>query len=347
MRSIPGQPRLLNCAWSDMRSMSGHRPEDIELTVEKAHGALRPGCGAAFSVDIEEEERLVIVQEVKRQYRKANLEEVIFAIRQAVAEEHGLQVHAVVLVRAGSVPKTSSGKIQRHACRSRFLEKRLDVLRDEAIDESSSEFKGNLLSRETIMAWDASSRQSQLELYLLQEAAHVLKVHPGRLNPKRSLSSLGIDSLMAVQLASQLEVNLQVTVPMAKILGAATFAELASFVLNQIVNGVADDVTAGNSGGDQQQSQSYQASNRLVPHLAKTGADANIFPVTWQQESLWLQHQTKGAGSQTLNILLAIRLKGCLHVGALEQSLNAIVSRHAILRTTYTLWFSSSDKQSI
>ena len=294
-----------------------HYPEDIELTVEKAHCALRPGCGAAFSVDIEEEEKLVIVQEVKRQYRKANLEEVIFAIRQAVAEEHGLQVHAVVLVRVGSVPKTSSGKIQRHACRSRFLEKRLDVLKDEAIDESSSEFKGNLLSRETIMAGDASSCQSRLELYLLQEAAHVLKVHPDQLNPKRSLSSLGIDSLMAVQLASQLEVNLQVAVPMAEILGAPTFIDLAAFVLSQIVNSTTSD--------------------RPVSHLSKTDAGANIFPVTWQQESLWLQHQTKGAGSQTLNILLAIRLKGRLHVVALEQSLSAIVSRHAILRTTYTL----------
>jgi FkbH-like protein len=122
---------------------------------------------------------------------------------------------------------------------------------------------------------------------------------------------------MAVQLATQLEVNLQVAVPMAKILGAATFIELASFVLNQMVNGTAGD--------------------KPVSHLSKADAGANIFPVTWQQESLWLQHQTKGAGSQTLNILLAIRLKGRLHVGALEQSLNAIVSRHAILRTTYSL----------
>jgi len=294
-----------------------YHPEDIELTVEKCHSVLRPGCGAAFSIDTDKEEKLVIVQEVKRQHRKANLEEAIFAIRKAVAEEYGLQVHAVVLIRTGSIPKTSSGKIQRHACRSRFLEKRFDVLKGEDVDELSVEFNGDVLSRETIMAGDAGSRQSRLELYLIQEAARVLKVDPSRLKAEQSLSSLGIDSLMAVQLASQLEVNLQVAVPMAKILGAATFTELAAFVLNQMVNGTDSDGP--------------------VSHLSKTDVGVNIFPVTWQQESLWLRHQTKGAGSQMLNILLAIRLKGRLHIGALEQSLNAIVSRHAILRTTYRL----------
>lgn len=108
-----------------------HYPQDIELTVEKSHPALRVGCGAAFAVDIKGQERLVIVQEVERSYlRKLNVKEVVESIRQAVAGEHGLQVYATVLVKTGSIPKTSSGKIQRYACRSGFLAGTLNVVED-------------------------------------------------------------------------------------------------------------------------------------------------------------------------------------------------------------------------
>ncbi len=106
-----------------------HYPQDIEVTIEESHPALRPGAGAAFSVDIAGEEQLVIVQEVERtQIRKLNVDEVAQAIRQAVSQHHELQIHAIVLLKTGSVPKTSSGKIQRHACRQGYLQGDLSVV---------------------------------------------------------------------------------------------------------------------------------------------------------------------------------------------------------------------------
>ncbi|WP_026736727.1 fatty acyl-AMP ligase [Fischerella sp. PCC 9605] len=108
-----------------------HYPQDIELTVEKSHPALRPGCGSAFAIDFKGSERLVIVQEVERSYlRKLNVQEVVGSIRQAVVAEHGLEVFATVLVKTGSIPKTSSGKIRRQACRAAFLSGNLDVVED-------------------------------------------------------------------------------------------------------------------------------------------------------------------------------------------------------------------------
>jgi acyl-CoA synthetase (AMP-forming)/AMP-acid ligase II len=108
-----------------------HYPQDIELTVERSHPALRSGCGAAFTVESGGEERLVIVQEVERSYlRKLNVKEVVRSICQAVTAQHALQVYATVLVKTGSIPKTSSGKIQRHACRSEFLAGKLNVVED-------------------------------------------------------------------------------------------------------------------------------------------------------------------------------------------------------------------------
>lgn len=108
-----------------------HYPQDIELTVERSHPALRPDCAAAFAVEVKGEERLVVVQEVERSYlRKLDVNQVVGNINQAVTAQHDLQVYATVLVKTGSIPKTSSGKIQRRACRSGFLSGSLHVMED-------------------------------------------------------------------------------------------------------------------------------------------------------------------------------------------------------------------------
>ena len=108
-----------------------HYPQDIELTVEQSHSALRPNSGAAFSVEIAERENLVIAQEIERSYlRKLNANEVIETIHRALAEHHQLQAYAVLLLKTASLPKTSSGKVQRRACRDRFLAGSLDVVAD-------------------------------------------------------------------------------------------------------------------------------------------------------------------------------------------------------------------------
>ncbi len=102
-------------------------PQDIERTVQQSHPRLRPDCGGAFAVEAGGREQLVIVQEVER-HKRSDFTGIFTAIRQAVAGEHELAVEAIVLVRAGSVPKTSSGKIQRHACRDSYLAGTLDVV---------------------------------------------------------------------------------------------------------------------------------------------------------------------------------------------------------------------------
>ncbi|MDJ0843725.1 fatty acyl-AMP ligase [Crocosphaera sp.] len=106
-----------------------HYPQDIELTVEQSHPALREGCGAAFVLGDVGNERLIIVQEIERTYlRKLNQIEVKRAIREAVAKHHGLQAHEIMLIRTATIPKTSSGKIQRYRCKEQFLSERLDYL---------------------------------------------------------------------------------------------------------------------------------------------------------------------------------------------------------------------------
>ncbi len=98
-------------------------PQDIEQTVEGCHPLLRPAATAAFTVDVSKRERLVVVAEIERGRNRseAEIDQVFQAIRKSISAEHEIPADAVVLIKAGSIPKTSSGKIQRHACRSGFL----------------------------------------------------------------------------------------------------------------------------------------------------------------------------------------------------------------------------------
>jgi len=112
-----------------------HYPQDIELTVEQSNSALRSGCGAAFSIEFANQEKLVIAQEVERSHlRKLNANKVIETIHRAIAQQHDLQVYAVLLLKHGSLPKTSSGKIQRRACRDNFLAGSLDLVADWSVN---------------------------------------------------------------------------------------------------------------------------------------------------------------------------------------------------------------------
>lgn len=121
---ITGRLKDLMILWG-----RNHYPHQIEATIDNCHPALRSNSGAAFSVEVAGEERLAIVHEVERSFlRNLDSESVIEAIRQAVMEEHIAEVYAIVLLKTGSIPKTSSGKIQRQACKAKFLENSLDAI---------------------------------------------------------------------------------------------------------------------------------------------------------------------------------------------------------------------------
>jgi acyl-CoA synthetase (AMP-forming)/AMP-acid ligase II len=96
-------------------------PGDIEATVQASHPSLRPGCGAAFAVESEDGEALVIAQEM-RAGADADPAVVKAAITQAVLDDHEADVRAIVLLPPGSIPKTTSGKLQRKLCRICFLQ---------------------------------------------------------------------------------------------------------------------------------------------------------------------------------------------------------------------------------
>lgn len=100
-----------------------HYPLDLEQTVERAHSALSRGHGAVFSVEIAEEERVVVLQAVDTEMESTDalFNEIFTAIRLAMARGHGLDVYTILLLRPGSIPMTKSGKLFRRGCQLAFM----------------------------------------------------------------------------------------------------------------------------------------------------------------------------------------------------------------------------------
>jgi acyl carrier protein len=196
-------------------------PQDIELTVETSHSALQTGCGAAFAVEIEGEEYLVIVQEVERSYiRKLDVEQVTGAIRKAVAEQHELQSHAILLLKTSSIPKTSSGKIQRHACKVGFLEDSLNVIgswKSAVINAKESELwdtEENAIQspshKQLTLTFNPSNSSpdeiaESIQNWIKNWLSLKLKIDTRTIYSNQSFAEYGLDSVMAVELAEDLQ----------------------------------------------------------------------------------------------------------------------------------------------
>ena len=122
---------------------ANYYPQDIELSVEQSDPRLRVGATAAFSIQRSDREELIVVAEVERN-ADDQFEDVISAIRRNVAKVHEIAPDSVVLVRAGSIPKTTSGKIQRKTCREGYLQGNLNVVAAGGIDQIDQGDKGYL-----------------------------------------------------------------------------------------------------------------------------------------------------------------------------------------------------------
>ncbi len=193
-------------------------PQDIEFLAEKSHPALRPNASAAFSVDLDGEERLVIVAEVERTaIRDLDVAAVCDAIRQQVGEELEQEVYAVQLLRTASILKTSSGKIQRRACKAAFLRNELDVVGESVLKETTRE-------REAVAS---SSDLVSLQAWLLAWIHSQLKVPIELIDSSRPITAYGLNSMKAVQLQNAFLQRYGINFPPYLFFEKITIGELA------------------------------------------------------------------------------------------------------------------------
>jgi len=184
---------------------ANHYPSDIETTVGQSHPALRPDAAAAFAVETADEERLVVVQEVRRSaLRRLDVEAVAGAVCAAVALGHDLQVHALVLIRPLSLPKTSSGKIRRRACREDYLAGRFHAVGSWA--RRLPEAAAPPARAEEARPASASPGRScaEIEAWLVATLAGQLGLRQEELDRAEPLARYGLGSNEAVRLSAAL-----------------------------------------------------------------------------------------------------------------------------------------------
>ncbi|MBW4537641.1 MAG: amino acid adenylation domain-containing protein [Myxacorys chilensis ATA2-1-KO14] len=283
-------------------------PQDLELVAEQSHSALRASSSAAFAVEVGTEEQLVVVQEVEFR-QKPDVAEVTAAIRQAIAEAYEVQAYGVVLIKPGTIPKTSSGKIQRRACRSEFLVGKLQVLGSSILEVTETDSDDRHLNRETLLATSSEARRTQLEAYLQHQVTRVLKAASPDLH--QSLAAWGLDSLKIVELKNQIETDLGIEIGMTCFFSGASITQLAQQILAQL-----------------------ETAAPVLP-LTPVARDRTL-PLSFAQERLWFLDQLE-PGNPFYNLAATVRLVGHLNIAALHQSLNALVERHEILRTRFDI----------
>ena len=205
-----------------------HYPQDIENTVVNAHETLEGGLGAAFVVEEGHEQRLVLVYEMSRLNRRTAVEDVVTSVRRAIAQEHELQLHALVLVKPMSIPKTSSGKIKRHACKQNYLENKLEVLSRWEMGQTPP------VPAQQVVPVNQTANEgitfNQISAWLMEHIATQLKLPVDRIDPRQPFVDYGLDSVQAVNLTAELENWLGRSLTPTLIWDYPTIADLADYL---------------------------------------------------------------------------------------------------------------------
>ncbi len=297
-----------------------YHPQDIEGALDDSVAGLCPGCAVAFSVTIAGEERLVIAAEVRREIvRKGAAHEALFsAIRAAVAEACELEVFAIALLMAGVIPKTSSGKLRRQACKAAFEDGTLAVVATTtgspssavlSLDEEKNPAQATL--RQEILAADPEQATVLFALYLTDQIARLTGLPAERIALALPITRLGLDSLKAVELKHVIDDLLNIDLPLARVLNGSSIEQLAGYAL----------------AGVDQEAPAIADSNRCRHERQND--------LSYGQQAIWLVHQLD-ANSIVYNLHLALRVHSLIDVEILRGCLQRITERHEALRTTYT-----------
>jgi len=276
-------------------------PADIEETVRACMPVFADKSCAALSLDVGGESHLLILQECPRK-TQIDSQEAFSSIRQAIASTYQLQAHTVILVSQFGLPKTTSGKIQRSLCLKLFQEGTLPVIASSTLEGADEELEFSAL-RDAFQP----ENQSAIIQYLTDLLARKAGISRSLVDPDRSLETFGLDSLLAVQIALEVERHFGVVLPPATFLDTTSIRDVALRLVSA-------------HGGRMEEA--------VVIH------DADEFPLSQGQQALWFLQELAPSAS-AYNIARAFRLEGQQLSEILPAALAQVVARHPSLRARF------------
>ncbi|MCP5170255.1 MAG: AMP-binding protein [Hahellaceae bacterium] len=220
-------------------------PQDIEDLIQKDRPALRKGCGAAFAIDVDDAEHLVVVQEMARAATldEAGFEVMARSIRADVAEVYGVNLYALVLIKQGTFLKTSSGKIRRRAMREKYLQNKLDVMFS-TTDPRLSAPAGSTVSATQVRPALAETHgkslvraRTRLEKLLLSLVSNRAGLAETQLDVRRPLNDYGLDSKTLVGLSGEINEALQLNLAPRILYDYPSISALAGYLATLIEKG--------------------------------------------------------------------------------------------------------------
>ncbi len=290
-----------------------HYPQDLEWTAEHAHAALRVGHGAAFAVDTEDGEGLVLALEMERRASLTEAPAIARAVRRAIGRAHALPVQTVVLMRSGALPRTSSGKIQRQRCRTAWLDGELDALAisdrlcgQEPADGEAPAAAGLAPVRAGHVMPRNAIEQALWDIWREVLDTRAFGVHEG-------FFELGGNSLMVTRVMSRITDRLGVELPMAALFeheSIAALAEQATAALARPADALPLDA---------------------LPPMVRVRR-GRALPVSLSQRRMWVIQQFDPR-STAYNVAVPMHLRGFFDPVLLQRSVDLLVARHEALRT--------------
>jgi amino acid adenylation domain-containing protein len=287
-----------------------HYPQDIERSVQQCHPAFNAGSGVAFSVEEESEESLILVQEVEQQHEHTDAEMLADSIRRTVADHHDLEAAAILLVKPGTIPKTSSGKVQRNACKQAYRAGSLPYLSLHRPATPAPHSLPHALSVADLLALPETGRMLRLQSYLRGIIAALLGRDEHRV-ASEPLNRLGIDSLKAYRLLHRIETTFGAVLPLSSVLGGSGITELAGDVLARMTEPQA-----------------------AYPDDSAESSEPKGLPLSYNQRALWLHHELEPE-SAAANVAALLPIAVDMVPEILHAALVELGRRHQILRTTY------------
>jgi len=272
-------------------------PQDIEAEVETRVPGVRPGRVAAFALEVDGVEAVGIAAEAaRRRPGDGDADSVVDAIRAAVADTLGEPVAAVALLRPGTLPKTSSGKLQRSACRQGLLDGTLETV---AAYRASSRIEDD-----SAPGTASERRLAAIWCELLDRSA---------VAATDSFFALGGQSLLMAQMVSRVQAEFGVSLTLADGFAAPTLREMAARI-------------------DTSAPQGPDAGPRLSGRAAHLRDVA--LPLSYAQRRLWFL-QTLQPGSSVYNVAGRLVISGPVDMERARHALDALMCRHEAFRTTF------------
>jgi amino acid adenylation domain-containing protein len=258
-----------------------HAPEDIESALLDAIPELT--AAAAIPSEHDDHETLTVLLEIPATLRHSHAE-IQRAARRTIMREFNLAIRRVALLRTGLLPRTTSGKIQRHQCRTSLEKNSLTLLADETTTDPALLTKNSALSLVLTAVAQATGRENA--------------------TPDDDPLTFGIASIESARLAALLRPHSKNPIPLSKILGASSFAEIASWL------------------------------DQPSPSTNETPPLSNTPTLTHAQQRMWWLHQFDPT-SAAYHIFGAFELIGPLNPETLARAFRETLNRHPLLRSRY------------